>query len=126
MNFEHQIMEDPIRNEETDSQIQETALDAPRARLAVTVFARVQQPGRVQTAHKRVQFFWRQRGKELFLRAPSDNVERSFAVELLGNEVRLLREAVKSLPDRVLNDEDHALRRYLLAGSQITAKSRKT
>ena len=63
---------------------------------------------------------------ELFLRAPAHDIQRSFAVELLGNEVRLFRETIKSLPDRVFNDEDHTLRRYLLAGSEIISKPWKT
>ena len=63
---------------------------------------------------------------ELFLRAPADDIQRSFAVELLGNEMCLFRESKKLLPNRILNDEDHTLRRYLLADSQITAKPWQT
>ena len=63
---------------------------------------------------------------ELFLRAPADDVQRSFAVELLGNEMCLFGEAIESFPDRVFNDEDHTLRRYLLAGGQVTSKPWQT
>ena len=63
---------------------------------------------------------------ELFLRAPAHNIQGSFAVELLGNEVRLFRETIKSFPDRVFHDENHTSSRNLLAGGQILAKPWQT
>src|SRR6266576_5134329 len=99
---------------------------APRARFTTPVFARVQHAGRGQSAEKRIQLFRRKRDMEFFLSTPSNDLELSFPVELLGNEMGLFRKAIKPAPDRVLNDEDRALSSHLLADGQIPAKSRET
>jgi hypothetical protein len=117
-----QIIEEPVWIEESASQIEQAALDAPRARLDGTVLATVQEAGRSQSAEKCGQFFRRHRGMEFLLGPSSNDIKLGFAVELASDEVSLFRKTIEPIQARVFDDKYDTLGGDLLTDCQIPSE----
>jgi hypothetical protein len=120
-----QIIEEPVRIEESESQIEQAALDALCGRLDALVPATVQQAGCRQSAEESVQLFRRQRGLEFLLGTFSNDLELGFAIELAGDEVSLFGETIKPIQERIFDDKYDPLGGGLLTDCQIPAKPRQ-
>jgi len=116
LDFADQKIEEPVGIESSESQVEQTALDAAGgvllAGLSLSIF---QEPGRSQSAEECGQFSSRQRGLEFVLSALANDIQFGFAVKLAGDEIGLFRQTIKPIEEGIFNDKYDFLTSDLLA-----------
>src|SRR6267378_2084415 len=117
----NETVEETVRIEEAEAEVQQGAAHPtgrPRAAVLSLAFA-LQEPALRETAHEPGEGFGREPRCETGFGARADDVERSFAVELLGDELLELTETKEPAGAPVLDDTARPINRLLPADREI-------